>query len=92
MFGRLLIAVVLLAGGWEAVLPQIADAAPTSSCPIGSPDGENDAGEEIGLQAPVDLAALIPLQSRLLPDDSLVVPFTLVVRCIPHVPKPALHV
>jgi len=93
MFGRLLIAVALVAGSGEEVLPGIADDAPqTSSCPIGPSDGENDPGEELALLSPLDVDALIPLESRLLPDDSLVVHSSLVVRRIPHVPIPALHV
>jgi len=93
MLGRLLVAVALIAGSWEEVVPGSADDAPrTSSCPIGDPDGENDPGEEIALLLPLDVAAFIPLESRLLPDDCLVVPSSLFVRLIPHVPKPALHV
>ena len=89
MVGRLLIAVAVIAGSWEEILPGIADDAPwTSPCP----DGESDPGEEIGLHAPLDVAALIPVESLPLPEDSLVLPSSFVVRRIPHVPKPALHV
>jgi len=87
--GRGLLAIALIAGSCGDVLP--GSAVPMASC-----DADEEAGDASGLgQASLELISeldrtlLIPLQSHLLRNWSPQVSSSVVIRRIPHVPKPS---
>ena len=94
--GRILLAIALIAGSCGDLLPGSEGMA--CAAPMPTSDADEEAGDASGLGqeslepvliSELDTTLLIPLQSHLLRNLSPLVPTSVVIRTIPHVPKPS---